>query len=78
MEGGDNQTTLDQTTIPGGTEQFSTSLRYNNQDLKRLMHSLEKRSPARATNSGFPSVEGSFGTPGDEGYTAIWNYDNAP
>jgi hypothetical protein len=34
--------------------------------------------PEHATNSGFPSVEGSFGTPGDEGYTAIWNYDNAP
>lgn len=31
-----------------------------------------------ATNDGFPSVADSFNVPGEEGYTAIWNYDNHP
>jgi hypothetical protein len=34
--------------------------------------------PAHATNEGFPTVEGSFLTPGEVGYTAIWNHANAP
>jgi hypothetical protein len=33
--------------------------------------------PEGATNEGFPG-EGNFLTPGDVGYTAIWNLDNAP
>lgn len=34
--------------------------------------------PAQVTNTGFPSVAGSFLTPGDPGYGAIWDYANAP
>jgi hypothetical protein len=34
--------------------------------------------PEHATNDGFPSVADSFNVPGEEGYTAIWNYDNHP
>lgn len=33
--------------------------------------------PEGATTEGFPG-EGNFLTPGDDGYTAIWNLDNAP
>ena len=32
--------------------------------------------PAHATNTGFPSIE--HGSPGDLGYTAIWNNANEP
>jgi hypothetical protein len=32
--------------------------------------------PEHATNFGFPSIP--HGTPGDVGYTAIWNYANEP
>ena len=34
--------------------------------------------PAQTTNTGFPSVAGSFLTPGDPGYGAIWDFANAP
>jgi hypothetical protein len=34
--------------------------------------------PDHAMNDGFPSVPDSFLVPGDPGYSAIWNYDNAP
>lgn len=34
--------------------------------------------PAHATNEGWPGLAGSYLMPGDVGYTAIWNYDNAP
>ena len=32
--------------------------------------------PEHATNWGFPTTD--HGVPGDEGYSAIWNYNNAP
>jgi hypothetical protein len=34
--------------------------------------------PEHATNDGFPSVADSFNVPSEEGYTEIWNYENAP
>ena len=34
--------------------------------------------PTHVPNQGFPSVEGSFLTPGEVGYSAIWDYANAP
>jgi hypothetical protein len=32
--------------------------------------------PDHATNSGFPTTD--HGSPGETGYTAIWNNNNAP
>ena len=34
--------------------------------------------PTHVPNSGWPGTAGSFGTPGDEGYTAIWDHANEP